>query len=153
MLERQLLAARSDDERGRLTGASTPEVAERRDGGRVGPVQVVDQENERRLLGDHLGQRLERLDVRELPALLEGELGQDPSQRTARAPPVSRARTIGRGSSERTSSSRRTAASSARVSAVGASPSSSSSSVRKRRYVSRASCWRPSAYSASIAVR
>src|ERR687896_364898 len=42
---------------------------------------VADQENERRLLGDHLGQRLERLDVRELPALLEGELGQDPSQR------------------------------------------------------------------------
>ena len=68
-----------------------------------------------------------------------------PSRRVVEPPAGSTDRLIGLGRSGRTSSWRRITPSTARVSGVGSSPSSSSSSARNARYRARASCCRPRA--------
>jgi hypothetical protein len=72
------------------------------------------------------------------------ELGRPPEQADGGRAGVVRRTQDRAGRSERTSSCRRIADSSARVSAVGSRPSSSSNRRRKPRYVSSASVWRPS---------
>ena len=60
------------------TGAATAQVRERRQRARVRPLEIVEHENDRSVLGDDGDERLENLDLVEPPlGRLRRELGED----------------------------------------------------------------------------
>src|SRR5262249_45705637 len=80
---------RGGDDRDSQAAAAAAEVAERGDGPRVGAVKVVEQQRERRVLGSDRDERLEGLDLVEVPPSgVEPELGEDLAEGGRRAAQV-----------------------------------------------------------------
>ena len=63
VLDGCLLGANGCDEGGRKPGGAAAEVAERRERGPVGPLEVVDQEHEWAVLVDHFDERFQYVDL------------------------------------------------------------------------------------------
>ena len=77
-----LRGSRADDDGDAKAGASSLQVAQRGDRLRVRPLQVVEHQDKRRVIGEHGDECLEHLHLFELPVRSgEPELGQDRAER------------------------------------------------------------------------